>query len=108
MLLYSPIKFPSKSYWLTALELLYLDHANTVEEVLDILESVKNKDILAYGYFLQGMIQLCKLLIRKKSDTSEEILNAGPEENSNTESVTDTFSGTSSESSEDTETIIIR
>ena len=48
------------------------DNTDTVEEMLTILKSIERKDILTYGYFLPGMIRLCKLLVRKKSDSSDE------------------------------------
>ncbi len=101
------------------------DNAKTVEEMLAILKSVSRKEILAYGYFLQGMIRLCKLLIKKSKSseestagraTWEQVLNPGledtgdeenhdaPEENSDTS--TECLTGTSSESSEDTEIVI--
>lgn len=47
------------------------DNTNTVDEMLPIIESIKEKDILTYGYFLPGMISLCKLLARKKSDAAQ-------------------------------------
>ncbi|RLI50241.1 hypothetical protein DRO61_04135 [Candidatus Bathyarchaeota archaeon] len=48
------------------------DNANTVEDMVSILRSVKKKDILTYGYFLDGMVKLCELLILKKDDTNTE------------------------------------
>jgi hypothetical protein len=47
------------------------DNANTVEDMSRILRSVREKDILTYSYFLNGMIKLCDLLIRKKADSEE-------------------------------------
>ena len=114
------------------------DNAKTVEEMLTILKSVKKKEILTYGYFLPGMIQLCDLLIRKKSDPSDEelqcfeclewghtimvcprlgrVLSHGPEDTGNEENhedlgensdtSTESLTGTSTESSEDTEIVI--
>ena len=100
------------------------DNANTVEEMLAILESVKDKDILAYGYFLSGMIMLCKLVIRKKSEasrvSSEEsdetteplsddiaLLHRYHDNFINAEEILDEYRNLS-ESLEDTETIIIQ
>jgi hypothetical protein len=62
------------------------EHANTVEEMLAILESVQEKDILTYGYFLTGMIRLCNLLIKKSSPVTEQTEIATWEEDLNVNS----------------------
>nr|QBK86149.1 MAG: hypothetical protein LCMAC101_07440 [Marseillevirus LCMAC101] len=95
--------------------LIYLSkHARTDEDTLTILKSVKKKEILTYGYFLTGMIQLCKILIRKKtvsvirgilppfdeefSDSTEPLSSVDSEDNDNEENYEEEDSDTSTES----------
>ena len=60
------------------------DNANTVEDMSRILRSVREKDILTYSYFLNGMIKLCDLLIRKKVDSEETTSSSDSEDSGET------------------------
>ena len=90
------------------------EHANTVEEMLVILESVQEKDILAYGYFLTGMIRLCNLLIKKSNPVTEpieiaawgEILDVNSEDAVPSSEDTEPLSEDTEPSSEDTEPLL--